>query len=104
MEDFGKMHILYVEDDAPSGRLLQSIAQAAGYDVHVVGTGREFLVALANEKPDVLIVDLHLPDVSGLDLVAKARQRLPDTPALVVPASNAVDDAVKAIQASAIDY
>jgi DNA-binding response OmpR family regulator len=33
MEDIVKMHILYVEDDAPSGRLLQSIAQAAGYNV-----------------------------------------------------------------------
>ena len=104
MEDIVKMHILYVEDDAPSGRLLQSIAQAAGYNVRVVGSGREFLVALANEQPDVLIVDLHLPDVSGLDLVAKARQRLPDAPVLVVTASDAVDDAVKAIQAGATDY
>jgi len=42
MEDFGKMHILYVEDDEPSGRLLQSIARAAGYNVQVVGSGREF--------------------------------------------------------------
>jgi DNA-binding response OmpR family regulator len=58
------------------------------------------LVALASEQPDVLIVDLHLPDVSGLDLVAKARQRLPDAPVLVVTASDAVDDAVKAIQAA----
>ena len=104
MEDLVKTHILYVEDDAPSGRLLQSIAQAAGYNVHVVGTGREFLLALATEQPDVLIVDLHLPDVNGLELLAKARQRLPNVPVLVVTASNAVDDAVRAIQAGATDY
>ena len=104
MEDSVKMHILYVEDDAPSGRLLQSIAQAAGYNVQLVGTGREFLLALANERPDVLIVDLHLSDFNGLELLAKARQRLPDVPVLVVTASNAVDDAVRAIKAGAFDY
>ena len=104
MEDLTKMQILYVEDDAPSGRLVKSIAQTAGFNVQVVGTGKEFLLALGSEKPDVLMLDLNLPDANGLDLLAKARQRIPDTPVVVVTASNAVDDVVKALKGGATDY
>jgi DNA-binding NtrC family response regulator len=49
-------------------------------------------------KPDLLLVDLHLADASGLDLMAKARLRLPDSPVIVVTASNAIEDAVKSAQ------
>jgi DNA-binding NtrC family response regulator len=98
------IRILYVEDDPPSGRLVQSIAESAGYAIDVVRTGGEFLSALASTKPDLLLVDLHLPDASGLELLAKARLRLPESPVIVVTASNAVDDAVRALKGGALDY
>ena len=96
--------ILYVEDDPPSGRLVQSIAETAGYAVDVVTTGSEFLSSLTTNKPDLLLVDLHLPDTSGIELLAKARLRLPESPVIVVTASNAIEDAVKALKGGATDY
>jgi DNA-binding NtrC family response regulator len=104
IEDNASARILYVEDDPPSARLVQSIAETAGYAVDVVTTGSEFLTSLTTNKPDLLLVDLHLPDASGLDLMAKARLRLPDSPVIVVTASNAIEDAVKALKGGATDY
>ena len=72
-ESNADIRILYVEDDPPSGRLVQSIAETAGYAVDVVTNGNDFLSALASTKPDLLLLDLHLPDASGHDLLAKAR-------------------------------
>jgi len=103
-ESNADIRILYVEDDPASGRLVQSIAETAGYEVDVVTTGSEFLSSLTTNKPDLLLVDLHLPDASGLELLAKARLRLPESPVIVVTASNAVEDAVKALKGGATDY
>jgi DNA-binding response OmpR family regulator len=104
IENNGDARILYVEDDPPSGRLVKSIAETAGYSVEVVTTGSEFLASLTTNKPDLLLVDLHLPDTSGMELLAKARLRLPESPVIVVTASNAIEDAVKALKGGATDY
>ena len=98
------LHILYAEDDPASGRLVQRIAETEGYSVKVLGTGQEFLHLLPLEKPDLLLLDLHLPDTYGLDLLAKTRARLPDAPVIVVTASASVDDVIKALKGGAIDY
>jgi DNA-binding NtrC family response regulator len=98
------IHILYAEDDPPSGRLVQSIAESEGYSISVVTTGREFMTALADEKPDLVLLDLNLPDAFGLELLPKARLRLPGTPVIVVTASDSVDDVIKALKGGAIDY
>ena len=100
----GVVQILYAEDDLPSGRLVRSIAETEGYSVKVVMTGQQFLKALAEDRPDLILLDLHLPDASGLDLLAKARFQLPEAPVIVVTASNSVEDVVKALKGGAIDY
>jgi DNA-binding NtrC family response regulator len=95
---------LYAEDDPPSGRLVQSIAESEGYSITVVTTGRDFLAALTDEKPELVLLDLNLPDASGLELLPKTRLRLPGTPVIVVTASDSVDDVIKALKGGAMDY
>jgi DNA-binding NtrC family response regulator len=98
------VQILYAEDDPPSGRLVRSIAESEGYSIKVVTTGQEFLRALGEDKPDLILLDLHLPDALGLELLAKARVRSAEVPVIVVTASDSVDNAVKALKGGAIDY
>ncbi len=69
----------------------------------VVPTGEEFLRAL-DDKPDLILLDLHLPDASGLDLLARSRARYPDVPAIVATASNSINDPVAALKGGAMDY
>ncbi len=96
--------ILYAEDDSPSGRLVKLIAETEGYSVTVVPTGAEFLKILSSGRPDLILLDLHLPDASGLDLLARSRARYPDIPVIVVTASQSVSDVVKALKGGAMDY
>ncbi|HWH77772.1 MAG TPA: sigma-54 dependent transcriptional regulator, partial [Candidatus Binatus sp.] len=96
--------ILYAEDDSASGRLVKSIAETEGYSVTVVPTGEEFLKILAGGRPDLIVLDLHLPDASGLDLLARSRARYPDIPVIVATASQLVSDVVKALKGGAMDY
>jgi DNA-binding NtrC family response regulator len=96
--------ILYVEDDSVSGRLVRSIVEREGYRIRVVSSGQEFLRILAENKPDLVLLDLHLPDASGLDLLAKSRFRYPDVPAIMITASNAVSDVISALKGGAVDY
>ena len=63
------VHILYAEDDPPSGRLVQSIAESEGYSITVVSTGRDFLAALNDEKPELVLLDLNLMGRTGLDVM-----------------------------------
>jgi DNA-binding NtrC family response regulator len=69
----------------------------------VVPTGAEFLKAL-DDKPDLILLDLHLPDASGLDLLARSRARYPDVPVIVATASNSINDPVTALKGGAMDY
>ena len=96
--------ILYVEDDAASGRLVQSMVEREGYSIKIASSGQEFLKILAGSKPDLVLVDLHLPDASGLDLLAKSRYRYPEVPVIVITASNSVADVVNALKGGATDY
>ena len=96
--------ILYVEDDAVSGRLVQSIVEREGYRIRIVSSGQEFVKSLADNRPDLVLVDLHLPDASGLDLLAKSRYRYPEVPVIMVTASNSVSDVVNALKGGATDY
>ncbi len=98
------VHILYAEDDPPSGRLVQSIAESEGYSIKIVATGHEFLAALTEDKPDILLLDLNLPDSSGLELLPKARLRLPAAPVIMITASDSVEDVIKALKGGALDY
>lgn len=103
-DDKSRVSILYAEDDPASGKLVRSIAESEGYRVTVVPTGQEFLRILFTDKPDLILLDLHLPDASGLDLLAKSRARHADVPVIVATASNAVSDVINALKGGAMDY
>jgi DNA-binding response OmpR family regulator len=60
--------VLVVEDDDDVARLERTVLERAGYDVKVAGTGSEGLELAATYKPDVVLLDVGLPDISGLDV------------------------------------
>jgi DNA-binding NtrC family response regulator len=99
-----KIHILYVEDDDASGRLVRSVAEGEGYNLKIVTTGKEFLKNLTTQPADLFLLDLHLPDESGLDLLLKIREVRPQVPVIVVTASDSIEDVVTAMKRGATDY
>lgn len=95
--------ILVVEDDAHIRRLLRAALQRAGHVVAEAETAREGLSLAAIDKPDVVLLDLGLPDRDGLELIQPIKQRSGAT-VLVVSARDDTAEKVAALDLSADDY
>ena len=101
-----KERILVVEDEEDIRELLQYNLQREGFEVSLVGTGEEALSAAANEKPGLILLDLMLPGMNGLDVCRslKADPELSDIPILIVSARGEETDVVTGLELGADDY
>ncbi len=98
------MRILVIEDEQRIADFLDRGLASAGYAVDVVGTGREALAAIHTTDYDLLILDLMLPDMDGMEVLAKVRGRKVSPPVLILSARGALDDRVKGLESGADDY
>jgi len=83
--------VLVVEDDRDVCDLLRAALEGDGYGVRTAGDGRSALQALDEALPDVVLLDLMLPDIDGLELCARIREREPSAPYLPVIMLTALD-------------
>ncbi len=95
--------ILVVEDDARLARLIVEQLGYGGYRAEAVGLGREALARAEAGSFDLVLLDLNLPDIDGLEVAERLRQR-DDTPILMVTARADVDSRVAGLYAGASDY
>jgi len=95
--------ILTVEDEPRISRYLQSSLQMAGYDVAVAGDGVKALEMVQANRPDLVLLDLNLPHMSGFEVLEHIRKQF-DTPVIVLTALDTEDDKVKALMMGADDY
>jgi diguanylate cyclase (GGDEF)-like protein len=96
--------ILLVDDDPDILRSLTRFLTGQGYTVAAAATGREALTTLQEEEIPLAILDLMLPDASGLDLLAHVRQNSPDTEVILFTGLGALDSAIQALRLGAYDY
>ncbi|PZR55027.1 DNA-binding response regulator [Xylanimonas oleitrophica] len=99
----GGNRVLVVDDDAGLARALAINLRAHGWEVTVAGTGAAGLDAAASARPDVVVLDLGLPDMPGLDVVAGIRG-WSRVPIVVLSARQLGEDKVDALDAGADDY
>jgi len=95
--------ILLVDDELSIQRAMAPLLRSRGYSVTVAGTGREALDLFARERPDLIILDLGLPDINGIQVCRQVRE-LADTPILILSARGAEKDKVAALDQGADDY
>lgn len=97
--------IMVVEDDADINQLLARILRQADYQVTPVFSGSEAALRLAQETPDLILLDLMLPGLSGEALLEKMRGDLAlDVPVIILSAKNALADKVGLLKRGADDY
>jgi DNA-binding NtrC family response regulator len=97
--------LLVVDDDvAVTNFLLVFFMQTERFDAVVLNDSREVLLLLEGESFDALLLDMDMPSVSGLDILARLRERGDETPVLVLTGVSDVEVAVKAMKAGAFDY
>ena len=95
--------ILIVDDDQ-SSRLKLFEALGSDFDVSVAENGQEGLLAVADKQPDVVLTDLKMPILGGLELIKKLRVNYPEVPVVLITGHASVDTAVEAMRLGARDY
>lgn len=95
--------ILVVEDEKIIGNFLSAILKSDGYRPLVATSGQEALSMVLSRRPELLLLDLGLPDIDGLDVLHELRQ-WSDLPVIVVSARQNEEEKVKALDAGANDY
>lgn len=98
------MRILIVEDEKPLRDGLGDLLTAAGYEVEAVGDGTSGLERATHQSFDLVLLDLMLPDIDGLEVCRRVRQVRPELPILMLTARGSEDDKVAGFDAGADDY
>jgi DNA-binding response OmpR family regulator len=98
------MRLLLVEDEPEIQSFLQQPLANAGYEVDAAKDGRTAIQLASENKYDVLIVDLGLPDQDGIDLILQLRRSGITSPVLILSARRSVDDRVKGLEQGGDDY
>jgi two-component system, OmpR family, response regulator MprA len=96
--------VLVVEDDPAIARVLELELGEAGYRVEVAPAGSEGLAAMERDRPDLVVLDVRLPDMDGLSVCRRARRSGHDMPILMLTALDRVGDRVVGLDAGADDY
>ena len=96
--------ILFIDDDRAGREVALFNLRKAGYEVTAASDGQEGLAAFSPEKFDLVVTDVKMPGLSGIDVLRRVRTQSPDTPVLVITAFGNVETAVEAMKAGAYDF
>jgi two-component system copper resistance phosphate regulon response regulator CusR len=97
------MRLLIAEADASLAQFLQNVLQQDHFAVHVISSGSDFAQLPEDSVFDLILFDLNLPGVSGLDFIATLQQRWPDTPTILLSGPASVEERVAGLNAGADD-
>ncbi len=98
-----KLNILVVEDDAPIRNLISVTLKTQGYKFITAQNGENAIMHASSHNPDIVLLDLGLPDMDGVEVIRKIRS-WSDIPIIVISARSEDDDKIEALDAGADDY
>jgi len=96
--------ILVVDDEPAQRELVRGFLRKQGFDVAEAGGGREAVARFKQEPFDLVLTDMRMPDLSGLDVLEAVRSMSPETAVMIVTAYGTIETAVSAVKAGAADY
>ena len=97
-------HVLIVDDEVNIRRVLAAMLRREGYEVTTAGDGEQALAVLQKSPVHVVVTDLVMPRMGGMELLRKVAADFPDVPVILITAHGSVDSAVAALKAGAFDY
>ncbi len=96
--------VVIIDDEASILELMAKCCRSLGHEVTTCESGTAGIAAMRQVKPEVLIVDLLIPDANGLDIIKLCRAELPTTAVIMVTGHGSVESAVEAMRLGAFDY
>jgi DNA-binding NtrC family response regulator len=96
--------VMLVDDDDAYRTVMAEELARSGFEVHAVATGSAAVCAAKARAPQVVLLDLQLPDMNGLDVLRQIRATSPRSAVIMVTGQGSIESAVEAVQAGAADY
>lgn len=97
-------HILLVDDDLEITQAVSNYFDPADYKFHTLSDGDRLLEVLPRVNPDIVLLDVHLPSTSGLDLLKGIKQDNPNLPVVIISGQISTDNAIEAMREGAYEY
>ncbi|GAB7143489.1 two-component system response regulator TcrX [Mycobacterium riyadhense] len=98
------VNVLVVDDEPVLAEMVSMALRYEGWNIATAGDGLSAIAAARAERPDVVVLDVMLPDMSGLDVLHKLRTENPGLPVLLLTAKDAVEDRIAGLTAGGDDY
>jgi two-component system, OmpR family, response regulator len=102
--DGNPINVLVVDDEAVLAEMVSMALRYEGWNIATAGDGSAALDAARTQRPDVVVLDVMLPDMSGLDVLRNLREENPQLPVLLLTAKDAVEDRIAGLTAGGDDY
>ena len=102
--DGNPINVLVVDDEAVLAEMVSMALRYEGWNIATAGDGSAAIAAARAQRPDVVVLDVMLPDMSGLDVLHKLREENPQLPVLLLTAKDAVEDRIAGLTAGGDDY
>ncbi|ODS31284.1 MAG: two-component response regulator [Candidatus Scalindua rubra] len=96
--------ILIVDDEAGASKFLERFLERKGYDVITSDNGEDALEKVKNEKPDIILLDIRMPGMGGMDVLKETRKISPETMVIIHTGYGDLTSAIDAIRFNANDY
>jgi two-component system OmpR family response regulator len=102
--DGNPINVLVVDDETVLAEMVSMALRYEGWNITTAGDGASAVTAARSNRPDVVVLDVMLPDMSGLDVLRRLREQNPQLPVLLLTAKDAVEDRIAGLTAGGDDY
>ncbi|WP_156689133.1 two-component system response regulator TcrX [Mycobacterium sp. Marseille-P9652] len=102
--DGNPINVLVVDDESVLAEMVSMALRYEGWNIATAGDGSSAIAAARAQRPDVVVLDVMLPDMSGLDVLHKLREENPQLPVLLLTAKDSVEDRIAGLTAGGDDY
>ncbi|HUH70423.1 MAG TPA: response regulator transcription factor [Mycobacterium sp.] len=102
--DGSPINVLVVDDEAVLAEMVSMALRYEGWNITTAADGSSAIASARAQRPDVVVLDVMLPDMSGLDVLRKLRKENPQLPVLLLTAKDAVEDRIAGLTAGGDDY
>ena len=102
--DGNPINVLVVDDESVLADMVSMALRYEGWNISTAGDGASAIASARSQRPDVVVLDVMLPDMSGLDVLHKLREGNPQLPVLLLTAKDAVEDRIAGLTAGGDDY
>ncbi|KKC03230.1 response regulator transcription factor [Mycobacterium nebraskense] len=102
--DGNPINVLVVDDESVLAEMVSMALRYEGWNIATASDGASAVAAARAQRPDVVVLDVMLPDMSGLDVLHKLREENPQLPVLLLTAKDAVEDRIAGLTAGGDDY